>query len=75
MRMDVKVTEQERTLLLELIENAELETIQGLDHADSRAFKGLLRTRMQLLESVRNKMQDDRTLATPSTSGLASATE
>jgi len=55
--MNIEVTEQERELILELIDSAEQETIQGVDHADSRAYKDLLRSRLEILESVREKME------------------
>ena len=56
--MTVELTEQERTLLLELIENAEQVAIQGMDHADSRDFKDLLRRRLELLGSAKGKLQN-----------------
>ena len=46
--MGLEVTGQERDLLLELIEKAEEEAIQGMDHADSRAFKDVLRNRLRV---------------------------
>jgi hypothetical protein len=55
--MNIEVTEQEREFMLELIDSAEQEMIQGVDHADSRAFKELLRNRLDLLGSVRDKMK------------------
>jgi hypothetical protein len=56
--MNVEITDRERQLLLELIEKGEQESIQSLDHADSRAFKDLLRARLKLLESTKNKLHD-----------------
>ena len=53
--MGLEVTGQERDLLLELIEKAEEEAIQGMDHADSRAFKDVLRNRLALLASIKEK--------------------
>ena len=50
------LTEQERTLLLELIENEENSAIQGLDHAESRRFKDLLRQRLAQLASAKDKL-------------------
>jgi hypothetical protein len=55
--MEMQMTEQEIDLLLELIEGAEKTAIQGIDHADSRAFKEQLRGRMRLLESLKEKVQ------------------
>jgi hypothetical protein len=57
--MTLEITEQERTILLELIESEEREAIQGLDHADTRAFKDLLRGRLKILESVKDKILTD----------------
>ncbi len=54
--MNVEITEQERDLLRELIETAEQAAIQGLDHADKRAYKDLLRSRLRLLESLRERI-------------------
>jgi hypothetical protein len=54
--MDVKFSEQERDLLLELIRDAEETAIQGMDHADSRSFKDLLRKRLELLATVKEKL-------------------
>jgi len=56
MRM-VEITEQEESLLLELIESAEQESIQGLDHADTRAYKNILRKRLQQLDDLKQKFE------------------
>jgi hypothetical protein len=55
--MNIEVNEQEKELILELIENAEQEAIQSIDRADIRAFKVLLRSRLELLESMRDRIQ------------------
>src|ERR1041385_5944000 len=55
--MDLKITEQEKDILLELIESAEQEAIQGMDHADSRSFKELLKNRLDLLASMKEKIR------------------
>jgi hypothetical protein len=54
--MTLEISEHEKQLLLELLESAEHEAIQGLDHADTRAFKDLLRRRLDLLDSLRVKI-------------------
>jgi len=54
--MDLEITEQEKNLLLDLIESGEKETIQGVDHANSRIFKEELRKRLDLLASLRQKI-------------------
>jgi hypothetical protein len=56
--MRLEITEQEKNLLLELIESAEQAAIQGLDHADIRAYKDLLRNRLDLLHLLKDKMQN-----------------
>jgi hypothetical protein len=55
--MNVELTDQERDLILEMIESAEKRTIHGMDHADSRAFKHVLRVRMHVLESLKEKIE------------------
>jgi Ala-tRNA(Pro) deacylase len=59
----LEITDQERNLLLELIEGAERAAIQSVDHADTRDFKELLRNRLHLLDSVRDKLQSHGTQA------------
>jgi hypothetical protein len=55
--MVLEITEQERKLLLELIEHAEEAAIRSLGHADIRAFKDMLKNRLALLESVLDKVR------------------
>ena len=55
--MNFELTEQERDLLLELIEAAEQAAILGMDHADTRAYKDLLRERMHLLDALKAKIR------------------
>jgi hypothetical protein len=54
--MSLYISEEERTLLLEMIESEEEAAIQGVDHADSRSFKEILRTRLDLLASLKRKI-------------------
>jgi hypothetical protein len=56
-KMTFEMTERERALLLELIESAEKAGIHGLGHADSRDFKKLLKKRLEILASLRQKIQ------------------
>ena len=51
------LAEDEKRLLMELIDSAEQEGIQGLDHTDARSFKNILRSRLSLLESLRTKLE------------------
>ena len=57
--MVLKFSEEEKTLLLELIQSAEEEAIQGMDHADSRSYKELLRKRLDLLATAREKLSTE----------------
>jgi hypothetical protein len=54
--MTIEITEEERELLAEIIESAERQAIQGLDHADIRAFKDLLRKKLNLLDLLKDKV-------------------
>jgi hypothetical protein len=53
--MNIELTERDKDLLLELIENAEAEAIQSMDHAETRSFKEILRARLELLASLKLK--------------------
>jgi hypothetical protein len=56
--MNLEISEEERNLLLEMIESAEEAAIRGMDHADSRSFKEVLKTKLDLLASVKGKISD-----------------
>jgi hypothetical protein len=56
--MNFEISEEERNLLLEMIESAEESAIQGMDHADSRSFKEVLKAKLDLLASVKGKISD-----------------
>jgi hypothetical protein len=58
-----EITEDEKDLLLELIENAEETAIESMAHADSRRFKDVLRKRLQLLASAKEKIRGHGTRA------------
>jgi hypothetical protein len=57
----VAITNQEREFLMELFESAENEMIHGIDHADLREYRARLQRRLQVLESLRAKI--DKTAA------------
>ena len=57
MTTTVQITDDERQLLLELLNSAEEEAIQGLDHTDTRSFRKVLRHKLDRLESLRRKLQ------------------
>ena len=55
--MNIELTEADRELLLELIEEAEEKAIQSMDHAETRSFKDILRARLELLASIEAKVR------------------
>ena len=55
--MNSEFSQQERDLLLELIDTAEKQTIHSIDHTDSRRFRDLLRIRMELLTALEKKIR------------------
>ena len=55
--MGLEISEEERTLLLELIAEAEKAAIRGIDHTDTRDFKDLLRKRLAMLGSAKEKVR------------------
>src|SRR5262245_9940595 len=57
--MSLDISEQERDLLLELIETAEQTAIESMAHADRRSFKDVLRKRLELLTSTKEKIRSD----------------
>ena len=54
--MNLDITEQERALLLELLDNAEETAIESMARAEIRAFKDMLRKRLELIASVEEKI-------------------
>lgn len=59
--MVLDITNSERDLLFELIESAHREMIQEIDHTDTRDFRKLLKTKLELLEHVGGKIGTART--------------
>jgi hypothetical protein len=55
--MRLEITEKERELLLELIENEQKQFIQELDHTDSRDYKRIMKERLRILEGVLFKVK------------------
>jgi predicted component of type VI protein secretion system len=54
--MNLDITEQESALLSELLDNAEETAIESMSRADSRTFKNLLRKRLELIASLKEKI-------------------
>jgi len=61
--MSLDISEQDRNLLLELIENAEQTAIESVAHTETRRFRSVLKERLDLLASVREKIRSCDTLA------------
>jgi DNA-binding MarR family transcriptional regulator len=57
MAMTLEITEQERTLLLELIEYEQKRFIHELDHTDRRDYKALVKEKLRTLEQLLDKVQ------------------
>jgi hypothetical protein len=57
MGIRLEITEQERDLLLQLIQEEQKRFIQGLDHADSRDYKSFLKDRIRTIEHLLDKVQ------------------
>ena len=55
--MRLEITDRERGLLLELIEQEQKRLIQELDHTDSRDYKTILKERLRTLEELLSKVQ------------------
>ena len=54
--MNLDITEQERALLLELLDNAEETAIVSMARDEIRAFKDMLRNRLELIALVEEKI-------------------
>jgi hypothetical protein len=54
--MNLDITEQERVLLLELLDTAEETAIESMSRADRRSFKNVLRKRLELIASLKDRI-------------------
>jgi hypothetical protein len=54
----LNLTDQEQQLLLELLEAAHKEMIQGIDHTDTRDYRELLKQKTELLEGLIAKIRN-----------------
>jgi hypothetical protein len=55
--VNIDLTESERELLAELLEEKQTRMIQEIDHTDARKFKEMLRTKLEVLESLKTKIE------------------
>jgi hypothetical protein len=56
--MNISVTDSERELLLELLESRYTSMLHELHHTDTRDFKQFLKEKLELLEKLRDKLQN-----------------
>lgn len=55
--MNIELTDEERALLLEVLEEKQNRMIQEIDHTDARKFEDLLKKRLEALESFKRKLE------------------
>ena len=55
--MNIDLTESEHELLAEVLEEKQTRMIQEIDHTDARKFKEMLRTKLEVLESLKQKIE------------------
>ena len=53
------VTEKERQYLLDLLESRHKELIHELDHTDTRGYKQVVRTNIEIVEGLIKKLQSE----------------
>ena len=55
--MTLEITEQERVLLLELLEAKNTSMLHELHHTDARDYGDYVRRRIELLEGLKSKVE------------------
>lgn len=58
--MNIDLTESEHELLAEILEEKHTRMIREIDHTDARNFKEMLRTKLEVLESLKQKIEQVR---------------
>ena len=58
--MNIDLTESEHELLAEVLEEKQTRMIQEIDHTDARKFKEMLRMKFEVLESLKQKVEQAR---------------
>jgi hypothetical protein len=56
--VNLEVTDAERELLLEILEEKQKRMIQEIDHTDTHKFEDLLKQKLELLESFKRKLAE-----------------
>jgi hypothetical protein len=54
--VNIELTDLERELLLEILEEKQKRMIQEIDHTDTRHFEDLLKKKLELLENFKRKL-------------------
>jgi membrane-bound lytic murein transglycosylase MltF len=55
--VNIDLTESEHELLAEVLEEKYTRMIQEIDHTDARKFREMLRTKLEVLESLKQKIE------------------
>lgn len=55
--MNIDLTESEHELLAEVLEEKQIRMIQEIDHTDTRQFKEMLLTKLEVLEGLKQKIE------------------
>ena len=55
--MNVDLTDAERALLLEILEEKQTRMIQEIDHTDARDFEEMLKRKLSVLEDFKRKLE------------------
>lgn len=58
--LNIDLTESEHELLAEVLEEKQIRMIQEIDHTDTRQFKEMLRTKLEVLEGLKKKNEQTR---------------
>lgn len=56
--MILEVTDNEKELLLEILEAVSRETIHGLHHTDTHDYKEILKQRLETVDKLKEKLED-----------------
>ena len=57
--MTFDITEQERELLLEILEARHVELLHELHHTDTRDFKEMLKRKVEIVEGLKSKFKGE----------------
>jgi hypothetical protein len=57
--MTFDITEQERELLLEVLEARHVELLHELHHTDARDFKEMLKRKVEVVEGLKSKLKGE----------------